>query len=650
MIAGSWPEALPPEPSADELAALEVEFDEPAGEVVDLFPRSMPADATPPMLAAALELARQGFPVLPLHTPVNGACDCRRRPCNFIGKHPRTMHGLTEATTDEARIRRWWGMWAEANVGLVIPPGFVALDFDVEEASAVLDGRPLPPTATSRTGRGWHFLYRTDRPIAPKVGILPHLDLRGPGSYIVAPPSRHVSGATYTWIAGLDEIAEAPSWVAELAQDRGITITGGGAPPIAEVILDGQRNATLARVAGTMRRRGLSVAAITAALLEENAARCRPPLPDAEVRAIAASVGRYPPEAEKRSREGDVPSARTNAEAPAALPFRPARAVLTLAEILAAEIPTPPSRVAGLLPGEGFGILAGPRKHGKTLTELQLGLCVAGGIPFLGRAVAQTPVLIIEEEGAALAMQSRLRGQAEALGVPADAPLHIAHRQRFRVDHPGDVAEIDKLMESTGAGLVIIGPLAQVAAIDENSNSTDGMGPIVRTMTDLAARHGALVKLVHHLRKPVGAAQAPKSVDEFFYRVRGADALVAGVDVALGLWREPEATEGTLYVLERDGVNLRIPLLFDARSLTFSVNPEPDDPMALDVARFLEVLGSHPGRWYTRMELEGATGWGRTKVTSVGMYAFGEGGAQQRTGSRNAREWRVDEPFMGGAE
>jgi hypothetical protein len=325
------------------------------------------------------------------------------------------------------------------------------------------------------------------------------------------------------------------------------------------------------------------------------------------------------------------------------------RVVLTLAEMLAAEIPTPPSRVAGLLPGEGFGILAGPRKHGKTLMELQLGLCVAGGVPFLGRAVEQTPVLIIEEEGAARAMQDRLHGQAAALGVPADAPLHIAHRQRFRLDHPADVAEIDELIARTGAGLVIIGPLAQVASIDENSNSADGMGPIVRTMTGLAARHRALVKLVHHLRKPAGAPQAPKTVDEFFYRVRGADALVAGVDVALGLWREPEATEGTLYVLARDGENVRIPLLFDFRAHPFSVNPEPDDPMAADVARFLERLGERPGRWHTRAELEGATGWGRTKVASVGMYAFGEGRAEQRTAARNAREWRVAEPFMGGA-
>jgi hypothetical protein len=44
-----------------------------------------------------------------------------------------------------------------------------------------------------------------------------------------------------------------------------------------------------------MRRRGMTREAIEAALLQENAARCNPPLPDYEVRVIAESVSRYEP-------------------------------------------------------------------------------------------------------------------------------------------------------------------------------------------------------------------------------------------------------------------------------------------------------------------------------------------------------------------
>ena len=40
---------------------------------------------------------------------------------------------------------------------------------------------------------------------------------------------------------------------------------------------------------------------------------------------------------------------------------------------------------------------------------------------------------------------------------------------------------------------------------------------------------------------------------------------------------------------------------------------------------------------------------GKTKVVSVGMYAFGQGRAEQRTVARNAREWRSPETFLGGA-
>jgi hypothetical protein len=66
-----------------------------------------------------------------------------------------------------------------------------------------------------------------------------------------------------------------------------------GGDPIAERILKGQRNDTLASLAGTMRKRGMSQESIEAALLQENK-RCDPPLSDSEVLAIARSISRYP--------------------------------------------------------------------------------------------------------------------------------------------------------------------------------------------------------------------------------------------------------------------------------------------------------------------------------------------------------------------
>jgi Primase C terminal 1 (PriCT-1)/D5 N terminal like len=65
----------------------------------------------------------------------------------------------------------------------------------------------------------------------------------------------------------------------------------------ANTILEGQRNATLTSLAGTMRRRGFGFEAIFQALLAENDERCQPPLPTEEVERIAQSVARYEPEA-----------------------------------------------------------------------------------------------------------------------------------------------------------------------------------------------------------------------------------------------------------------------------------------------------------------------------------------------------------------
>jgi uncharacterized protein DUF3631/bifunctional DNA primase/polymerase-like protein/primase-like protein len=249
-----------------------------------------------PNLTAAFSYSRSGWHVLPLHTPVPGGCSCVKPDCQRPGKHPRTLHGLNDATTDEAIIRKWWTCWPDANIGIVVPDGMVVVDIDGEEGETALRdaGYELSPTVTCKTGRGTHHYYRTLAKVGPKIGVLPHIDLRGPGSYVIAPPSLHARGNLYTWIVSPTERkpADVPEWLPRLTAqpERG----DGGSVETRAILREGERNDGLFRLGASLRARGLSSKAIEAALLAENLARCSPPLPDVEVRVIAGSASKYP--------------------------------------------------------------------------------------------------------------------------------------------------------------------------------------------------------------------------------------------------------------------------------------------------------------------------------------------------------------------
>lgn len=250
-----------------------------------------PADL---MRRSALRYAEEGWGVIPLHTPIDGVCDCRKgASCDSPGKHPWPRNGLSEASHDLGKVDAWWREHPGANIGLVLPRDIVAVDIDSPDALDHFTAHPeweLPETWNVTTGRGWHYIYRTEHPVKGTSGILPGIDLRGYGNYLVAPPSLHASGVLYRQNSSMTKIAPAPAWV-----------TNGHAAPTTTLakdapIAEGQRNASLTALAGAMRRQGSGEAVILTALRAENAARCIPPLAEDEIETIARSVSRYAPE------------------------------------------------------------------------------------------------------------------------------------------------------------------------------------------------------------------------------------------------------------------------------------------------------------------------------------------------------------------
>lgn len=232
------------------------------------------------MLEIALQHAARGWYVFP---------------CKPRDKYPITPNGWHDATLDPAKIRAWWTKTPTANVGIACGmSGLAVLDIDtgtesygpalavlIESATyAVQSGRrPLP---------GLHLYFK---------GAIPDVkgwefdnckgDVKSLGGYVLAAGSLHPSGETYTVIGGdPDDLALTPPLVRALKSPN--VGTGKDAAPV-----EGGRNNYLTSVAGKMRNAGLGAEALEAALLLHNDEACKPPLPEDEVKAIAAHVARY---------------------------------------------------------------------------------------------------------------------------------------------------------------------------------------------------------------------------------------------------------------------------------------------------------------------------------------------------------------------
>jgi len=255
------------------------------------------------MVKAALRYAENGLPVVPMWwLRSDGTCACGKENCKR-GKHPIISAWQKNASADAAQVTAWWAKYPFANIGVLCGErsGWLVLDVDAAhggfETLAELERQhgALPDTVTQVTGGGGrHYIFRYDKALdaGNKVEIAKGLDIRSEGGLIVAAPSTHESGNKYHWADGRSpadiRLAEFPAWLFALCKKpaKPAQKSGGTAA--------GNRNSTLTKLAGSMRAKGASEAAIYAALLAENAA-FNPPLDNSEVRTIAASIAKYEP-------------------------------------------------------------------------------------------------------------------------------------------------------------------------------------------------------------------------------------------------------------------------------------------------------------------------------------------------------------------
>jgi len=119
-------------------------------------------------------------------------------PCAPLGKIPRVDHGCKAASLDEAQHREWGEQFPNANIGLAMGGGYIAVDVDCKNGSdglaslRALEARhgPLPKTWTQTTpSGGQHLIFRvpTGAVVRNSAGRLgPGLDVRADGEPISA--------------------------------------------------------------------------------------------------------------------------------------------------------------------------------------------------------------------------------------------------------------------------------------------------------------------------------------------------------------------------------------------------------------------------------------------------------------------------------
>jgi hypothetical protein len=498
------------------------------------------------LLDAALEYAAKGWPVLPLHNPDNGACSCGRSDCDSPAKHPRVEHGLKEATTNADTLRTWWRRWPAANIGL--RTGTVADVLDLDSADVVEAFRSrfkesaLDPLSLPRvgTGKGTH-VYFAPTGAGNRTGVVPGVDWRGRDGYVLAPPSRHISGTEYAWRHPLNGTPPtAPAWLVELVVERPRPGPAAGVAastsPYAQRALEAEVTSVVQAAEGT-RNDCLNRAAFNLYQLVAGGE-----LGDAEVSSAlerpAVAAGLSAAEAERTiasGRQAGLQEPRTpphvasiTAAAPTAskesdrapeVPWQ------TAAEVAAGT----PAEVDWLwrdyLAAETVVELDGKLKSGKTTFNALLIAALLDGSPFLGRPTARTAVVYLTEEG-----NRTFRSLLVRAGLTARADLHILSKRRvpgLDWDHLVAVARA-KLVE-TGARVLYVDTLGKLAGFkDDEENSAGKAATAMNPLQALASELKIVVICNRHDRKSGG---------EVGESARGSSAIGGDVDVILQISR-----------------------------------------------------------------------------------------------------------------
>ena len=165
-----------------------------------------------------MELADQGIPLLPSHYPVEVpharlggrrlACSCREAACPTPARHLPATLTSADATTDPARLARWWGGTLDlANLATVAGRAFDVVELSyqapAEQVAAWLRAHDVEAGPVIDTGDTTRFLVGVGVPEACHAPLESGwVSKLAAGVLVLLPPSRLISGRELCWLTG----------------------------------------------------------------------------------------------------------------------------------------------------------------------------------------------------------------------------------------------------------------------------------------------------------------------------------------------------------------------------------------------------------------------------------------------------------------
>jgi hypothetical protein len=424
-------------------------------------------------------------------------------PCVPRNKKPLVPGGFHAAANDETQIRAWWAKWPDANVGIATgASGLCVLDIDhglrgVDQLARLMDVAQIPATYAVRTGRRPEFgaqLYfaGSDLRSIPWKFDSYSGDIRCATGYVMAAGSVHPSGELYEQLPGPAIPVEIPAFVRNLKADR---------PELKDdEPITVARNNALTSIAGRLRNMGLSADALELVLLQQNADRCSPPLPEEEVKRIAANASKWelPRSPEivlgRKPDRGAYPGIR--GEQDDAIP-RDSEGVVDwrsryMTEEQYRNVTPPKFLIDGFLVKGSIAMLGGPVAQRKSIIAANVAHALCTGEPLFDYfEVSERPrrvVYLCPEMGAASFVK---RIKAIGLGDHVAKTLFVQTMN----ERP---AALDELRDELPGAVVIVDTITRF--LDGDESKSDDMRKFAAKVFRLV-NAGATVVLLHHSKK-----------------------------------------------------------------------------------------------------------------------------------------------------